>query len=662
MRLKLDRATGKLATVAFHSSFDELDRCAQTCASCRVFRQALILEQVSSNDLAYLKEANGTLEVSLKLLEPKRADCEFTFEIWIKGPFSVSHSASVPCSNIQYFPGGNTTQNDNPQDQRIFRLANQWLRNCDKNHVQCGNLHWSSSNPTRLVRIISDTEVQLVEAPQEGKRVPYLALSYCWGEDKMNEDEKLFIFEGKTRRFDAAQGRANLDDRLQSFKIQSLPGIIQDAIRLTKHLSLTYFWADTLCIIQDDPEDLAREAPNMHKVYGNAYLTVCACSPDKATESLFQPRSAFKYGTEAAKLGKHWLVNFDSSLNTVRLRSPLSSRGWTLQEEKLSPRILYWTTQRMWWSCAKSELAEFTWKEKIDRAAEPVPAPSTAGMGLELTPPQAFLLSSWNGNSLLLHQQWQDVLQSYVRRYLGRPEDRFRALSGIASVYAQGQQDQYLAGLWKKTFMIDLAWSVWAPADQTRTLRGVAPSWSWASLPMGTQLRMKRKAQGQSSVTAVLTDIDNDVRKDTNPLSVVEAGSKISKVSVRARIRRLLSSDSKHVEWNSISRVDSENREKFSFAEKPEQPVHAVDFSRGLILAYSARKREIIARLDYLQDATRLRKLPERCSEIFCLELAEGEMLLLERVDEGTYSRIGISLSSREDFFEGSDVETISLK
>lgn len=55
-----------------------------------------------------------------------------------------------------------------------------------------------------------------------------------------------------------------------------LPKTFQDAIIITRKLSLRYSWIDSLCILQDSHEDWEKEAARMHLVYRDAYLTISA--------------------------------------------------------------------------------------------------------------------------------------------------------------------------------------------------------------------------------------------------------------------------------------------------------------------------------------------------------------------------------------------------
>ncbi|KAH7111152.1 heterokaryon incompatibility, partial [Dactylonectria estremocensis] len=80
----------------------------------------------------------------------------------------------------------------------------------------------------------------------------YVALSYCWGSDLSGVVTTL---------------SSNVEPHLQGIAVNSLPQIIQDAVRVYRELGLRYLWVDSLCIIQDDRKDWAQEVDRMRKVY-----------------------------------------------------------------------------------------------------------------------------------------------------------------------------------------------------------------------------------------------------------------------------------------------------------------------------------------------------------------------------------------------------------
>ncbi|CAM1504737.1 Fc.00g023280.m01.CDS01 [Cosmosporella sp. VM-42] len=65
---------------------------------------------------------------------------------------------------------------------------------------------------------------------------------------------------------------------------------------------------------------------------------------------------------------------------------------------------------------------------------------------------------------------------------LAEPSDKLVAISGVAKYFTGKLEDVYFAGLWKRTFVDELAWQVAVPVGGTRPKVYRTPSWSWASI------------------------------------------------------------------------------------------------------------------------------------------------------------------------------------
>ena len=635
----------------FHQSFRELSECARQCVACRLFRQALLLRQSSETLLELDRSGDGAgsqvRAVIKKSAQPNTQNPRtnfFPLEIVI-GPPKFQRAARVACINSTMVEP--LVLSSSPIHANLLNQARRWLRECKDGHVDCANLRWSTRNPTRLVRILTESEVQLVHTFPEAAAFTYAALSYCWGGSRIGITTK-----------------DNLHQRAWTFSCAELPPIAQDVIIFVKRLGIEYIWIDALCIVQDDTEDWRREAATMHEVYGNAFFTICASSNKTATERLFRRRDAWTYPAEQCRLAGQWLANFDVSLDEIRTHSTLADRAWTLQEERLSPRLLYWSTQRMYWSCSKAQLAEShtnrdvsvnTWRRPF--YDETLTAKSVAD------PAQGFLKLCRTSAGSDLHRAWLDLIRSYLHRDLTFKGDRFSALSGLASRYYQAQQgDRYLAGLWKKSFPEDLTWSVVRPKQGAEDLKNLAPSWSWASLPLCTAVDLKHpfsKAPNFEYISSSPASDTEDGGIDwSSSNKAIEHGATVKSITVQGVLRPLIHSDSKMRAYKDLSKI-LDNKEYFLFSDKPEQPVHAADLVRGRVVAYEAQKQEVIGQFDYLADTQRF---ADGELVIQCLEVGKSAMLLLEYVGpSGAYRRVGVCHGFWQGFFSAGDVTVLSI-
>jgi hypothetical protein len=140
-------------------------------------------------------------------------------------------------------------------------MMSNWITNCKTNHPQCkvGTISWC---PSRLLDVGTSHEppyIRLIETG--GVKVPlrYVALSHMWG--------KLVPLRAL---------KANYTDLKSKLSWLKLSKNFREAVVVTRASGLRYLWIDSLCIIQDDPEDWRREARSMFQVYSSAEVTVVA--------------------------------------------------------------------------------------------------------------------------------------------------------------------------------------------------------------------------------------------------------------------------------------------------------------------------------------------------------------------------------------------------
>uniref|UniRef100_A0A0D2YJ06 Heterokaryon incompatibility domain-containing protein n=1 Tax=Fusarium oxysporum (strain Fo5176) TaxID=660025 RepID=A0A0D2YJ06_FUSOF len=125
--------------------------------------------------------------------------------------------------------------------------------------------------PTRLLDLgdpKSTNTSRLIEAAKNLPSGPYLTVSHCWG---------------KSKHICATTN--NLQNLYTG--VHSLIKTFQDAMTATRNLGFRYLWIDSVCIVQDDEEDWAREATLMYKVYANAECNLAAAASRDSSGGLF---------------------------------------------------------------------------------------------------------------------------------------------------------------------------------------------------------------------------------------------------------------------------------------------------------------------------------------------------------------------------------------
>ena len=153
--------------------------------------------------------------------------------------------------------------------------AVEWIKTCLEECVDTHNHAPLAEGfcPDRLLDVSRNPARLILKSDIAGSRAgesissapPYSALSYCWG----SEIEAKYQLKTTT---------TTLPARLSGIDFDEMPPVLQDAVSLTRRLSIPYLWIDALCILQDpgDTRDWERQSSVMHKIYGNSLITLAA--------------------------------------------------------------------------------------------------------------------------------------------------------------------------------------------------------------------------------------------------------------------------------------------------------------------------------------------------------------------------------------------------
>jgi hypothetical protein len=166
------------------------------------------------------------------------------------------------------------------------QLARKWFKQCQESHDSCF-LPSIDFMPKRLIEIARGNRLENVGGrwslrlhhPNKCKEPiePYVALSYCWGQDQ---------------HFKLTRGTIN--SMSNEIIWQDLPQTIKDAIFVTQELHIRFLWIDSLCIVQDDAEEISTEITQMPKIYSFAAVTILASRASNVQEGFLQNRQITK--------------------------------------------------------------------------------------------------------------------------------------------------------------------------------------------------------------------------------------------------------------------------------------------------------------------------------------------------------------------------------
>lgn len=363
--------------------------------------------------------------------------------------------------------------------------------------------------PTRLLDVSHDKpgpdshdNVRLVISNVESvhNSHPYAALSYCWGND----------LDGVVRT-----KKANLESFRHGIPLDSLPQTLQDAVTVCRGLHIHYLWVDALCIVQDDVDDWRREAAQMHQIYSSSRITIAAHAPVSCQDGFLGDQSYGQSSWQQPFSTEFWTSADEDAFGpttpvTMYIRmgeppnqstvepSPLTRRGWTLQEGILPRRTIHFTGAELVWECATRHFCECGHVEGLSSDG------GTPMVGTEVLHGHRY-----DHRKELVKDGWMRLVEKYTARTLSYTSDKLIAVSGLAQMVElvsslspgsprneherrRSSGTKYLAGVFRAALPRHLLWHAQdrdtdvpegAILDsQSRPTPYRAPTWSWASI------------------------------------------------------------------------------------------------------------------------------------------------------------------------------------
>ncbi|EXL98745.1 heterokaryon incompatibility protein-domain-containing protein [Fusarium oxysporum II5] len=406
-----------------------------------------------------------------------------------------------------------TDLDDHMGASRSLRQVEAWLSSCEAGHEYCLSRGSSPGKyfPTRVIDVdrVEDGTVYLRERSEvktgflsEGHEAEglsrgypaYWTLSHRWGDPELIQ-----------------QLSQSTENELRfGMGVSDLSPTFRGACLLVRRMGYEYIWIDSLCIFQDSLSEWQQEAKAMVDVYRYSFCNISAigASSNPSSVGLFSRRRLplrllFPFQIHGQHLDDERgfrvgpCVVFNDSIWTDDVAStPLSTRGWVVQERFLAPRVLHFTENQIYWECLETTVCEADPSGELQILAKnwhlrpPIQTVHKAA-GREIA---RSLSKGLSGQQYITRDEetaylnlWGDVVSIYANCALTNESDRLIAMSGIAKTFQEANKDTYLAGLWKKVIHSDLTWKTDASggAEVFRSDSSYAPTWSWASVVGG---------------------------------------------------------------------------------------------------------------------------------------------------------------------------------
>lgn len=241
-----------------------------------------------------------------------------------------------------------------------FKTPLEWISECRQSHPECFKYSNSSAGytpdfPTRLINVCPlDGNIRLVPSTTKAIGEEYLTLSHRWTSSMYTTTQQ------------------SLESHLTRLPFEKLSVCFKDAIKITRQLGFQYLWIDALCITQDSLSETQEECLHMKDIYQNCTVMLAADCVEDSKDGLYPARlesqnTTMPFHDTSGQQASQWILSnrqLDTFASDV-IHGTLSSRGWTLQERILAPRILHFGKSQLHWECRTS-----IWWEKTDFKSE----------------------------------------------------------------------------------------------------------------------------------------------------------------------------------------------------------------------------------------------------------------------------------------------------
>ncbi|KAF5598582.1 heterokaryon incompatibility protein [Fusarium pseudocircinatum] len=381
--------------------------------------------------------------------------------------------------------------------KRNFRMLRKWLSTCMASHEGCRVSHSMTEKSAQGITLLPSRVIDIGD-PKEHRSKPRLFIS------KKASGQYIALSHRWSKSIATKLKGENLSQYQKELPVNDMPPTFQDAIEVTRQLGFRYLWIDSLCIIQDDESDWSQESLMMGNIFEQASCTIAAVDSvddDGTDHGLFLPRDndplsvkltipykkeplgklsqrVFKIDTPVYVWKMRWLREIPTmktcDKNTITIRPRIVSswrrvphsdwhkRGWVLQERLLSRRLIYYTKNKLSWSCF-TECGE-------EESSDP-----TAADRFPLIPRR-------RGSDFPLFSIWKAIISDYQGCQLTFSKDRLAAIDGISARLEAQFSCKIYAGIMSHSpddAADNLLW--YASKESLGTFNGFhAPSWTWA--------------------------------------------------------------------------------------------------------------------------------------------------------------------------------------
>ncbi|KAI1308021.1 heterokaryon incompatibility protein-domain-containing protein [Xylaria venustula] len=413
--------------------------------------------------------------------------------------------------------------------ERHISLAMSWLEDCDLNHPACHSTLFDTQTidlentalPSRCIEI-RDLGPMNSEGASPSSRMTGVELWDWQLSETSGQTGKYIILSHRWN--EAAEAcktmRSNYPPQFKGARHKSpdmgLSPLFVDVCRMAYRFHIRYVWIDSICIIQDDPEDWKRESAKMADYYQRAWLTICATmtAPHGGLISNLEvddlPRvSRLPYRNKGGQREGYFYVqcchtDLPEAYEFGVTLSELLNRGWVHQEWTLSRRILTFSKLGIFLECQSSDPQSISGDMVSMMRSEPgFGVVGRAGYDIGSKSRRELLLPSEPVGIEYILRDWDKTIQRFSVLGLTKlAQDRLVAIAGVAREFSRAidscrdrnktlttrnnnactisRARKYVCGIFMQEILASLLWEC-AKAEEMTRVDGI-PTWSWASI------------------------------------------------------------------------------------------------------------------------------------------------------------------------------------
>jgi len=213
---------------------------------------------------------------------------------------------------------------DIKQSQIDFDRVRSWLDRCDAEHTKCTPVSYQPGTPVSLIfpglRVLRFIDVEANCIVETDRYCRYMTLSYVWGSVAVS-----------LRLTRASKPQLSQPGVLKQLSL-SLPRTITDAMLLTKSLGQRYLWVDSLCLVQNDPQDVQSGTAVMDLIYELSNLTIIAATGHNSEAGLPGVRDGSRpvnWKPQSLQVLPGVKMRVHTHLRSLLSASVYSTRAWT---------------------------------------------------------------------------------------------------------------------------------------------------------------------------------------------------------------------------------------------------------------------------------------------------------------------------------------------